>query len=183
MAQHLKIVSFDSITLIMGSLRKPKRIKLRTDDEREQMWLVKAGEDLRMDERIEEMFKMINNILCSNALCIERELVLRTYDVIPLNRSTGIIEWIENTIPIKSLISESMKAQQIKQSIDEIIRNDYVNPFTKITRKAHGGAMYCEGILKYKTLHKRLLASFKKAQKRLPETTLQLSLIHMSRNK
>ena len=39
----------------MSSIRKPKRLVIRGDDEREHMFLVKAGEDLRMDQRIEEV--------------------------------------------------------------------------------------------------------------------------------
>ena len=40
----------------MNSIRKPKRLTIRGDDEREHMFLVKAGEDLRMDQRIEEVY-------------------------------------------------------------------------------------------------------------------------------
>ena len=39
----------------MGSLRKPKRLTIRGNDERDHMFLVKAGEDLRLDQRIEEV--------------------------------------------------------------------------------------------------------------------------------
>ena len=39
----------------MSSLRKPKRITIRGDDEREYMFLIKGGEDLRMDQRVEQV--------------------------------------------------------------------------------------------------------------------------------
>ena len=39
----------------MSSLRKPKRITIRGDDEREYMFLIKGGEDLRVDQRIEQV--------------------------------------------------------------------------------------------------------------------------------
>lgn len=35
----------------MGSLRKPKRLTIHGSDEREYSFLVKAGEDLRQDQR------------------------------------------------------------------------------------------------------------------------------------
>ena len=41
--------------LVMNSLRKPKRLTIRGDDEKEWMFLVKAGEDLRLDQRIEQV--------------------------------------------------------------------------------------------------------------------------------
>ena len=39
----------------MSSLRKPKRITIRGDDELEHMFLIKGGEDLRMDQRVEQV--------------------------------------------------------------------------------------------------------------------------------
>ena len=44
----------------MSSIRKPKRLTIRGDDEKEYMFLVKGGEDLRMDQRIEQVL-----VLCS----------------------------------------------------------------------------------------------------------------------
>lgn len=39
----------------MSSIRKPKRIIIRGDDEKDYMFLVKGGEDLRLDQRIEQV--------------------------------------------------------------------------------------------------------------------------------
>ncbi len=39
----------------MSSMRKPKRVTIRGDNEREYMFLVKGGEDLRQDQRIEQV--------------------------------------------------------------------------------------------------------------------------------
>lgn len=47
----MKITSFDPQVSVMGSLRKPKRLTIHGSDEREYSFLVKAGEDLRQDQR------------------------------------------------------------------------------------------------------------------------------------
>lgn len=39
----------------MSSIRKPKRLTIRGDDEKDYLFLIKAGEDLRLDQRIEEV--------------------------------------------------------------------------------------------------------------------------------
>lgn len=44
----------------MSSLRKPKRITFRGDDSREYKFLVKGSEDLRMDQRIEQVCEKLN---------------------------------------------------------------------------------------------------------------------------
>ena len=43
----------------MSSLRKPMRITVRGDNEREYMFLVKGGEDLRQDQRVEQVTTFI----------------------------------------------------------------------------------------------------------------------------
>ena len=53
----------------MSSIRKPKRLVIRGDDEGEHMFLVKAGEDLRMDQRIEEVSSM--NLSGIGPLCCQ----------------------------------------------------------------------------------------------------------------
>ena len=39
----------------MNSIRKPKRLMIIGDDSKEYMFLVKSGEDLRLDQRIEQV--------------------------------------------------------------------------------------------------------------------------------
>ncbi len=128
-SSHLTIVSFDPSIRTMGSIRKPKKVTIRTNDEREENWLVKGGEDLRMDQRIEQLFDVTNQILTSSSACVSRNLVIRTFDVIPMTRSMGIIEWVPNTMPIKGMLKEQMKKQKIKATFTDFIRGDYLPQF------------------------------------------------------
>ncbi|KAI9359803.1 hypothetical protein BD770DRAFT_319254 [Pilaira anomala] len=78
---HAKVASFGAQVLVMESIRKPKRLTINGTDEKEYHFLVKGGEDLRLDQRIEQLF-----------------------GVIPMSLNLGIIEWVNNTKPIKSCI-------------------------------------------------------------------------------
>ncbi|KAI9317523.1 hypothetical protein BX666DRAFT_1857295, partial [Dichotomocladium elegans] len=80
-SMHAKIVRFDERILIMRSLRKPKRLTMYGTDEKKHMFLVKGGEDLRLDQRIEQLFEISNQ-------------------VIPLSTNVGIIEWINDIRPL-----------------------------------------------------------------------------------
>ena len=44
----------------MTSLRKPKRISIRGSDAHDHLFLVKCGEDLRLDQRIEQVMMMMS---------------------------------------------------------------------------------------------------------------------------
>lgn len=67
----------------MDSLRKPKKITIRGSDEREHSFMVKGGEDLRIDQRVEFVFTNMNKIMAEDKN--SRNFSLRTYAVIPLN--------------------------------------------------------------------------------------------------
>lgn len=81
----MKIFSYVSWQVkVMTSIRKPKRITIRGNDEREYHYLVKGGEDLRQDQRIEQLFFLMNQALESDPACKQRNLKIKTYQVIPM---------------------------------------------------------------------------------------------------
>lgn len=68
----------------MTSIRRPKRITIRGNDEKEYKYLVKCGEDLRQDQRIEQLLDLMNDIYARHVTCRQRHLHIRTYHVIPM---------------------------------------------------------------------------------------------------
>lgn len=51
----MRVSSFDPKILVMGSLRRPKRLKIHGNDEKDYPYLVKGGEDLRLDQRVQQV--------------------------------------------------------------------------------------------------------------------------------
>lgn len=47
--------TFSPQVQVMSSMRKPKKVIIRGDNEREYPFLIKGGEDLRQDQRIEQV--------------------------------------------------------------------------------------------------------------------------------
>ena len=86
--------------LVLNSIRKPKRIIIRGDDEWEYPFLVKGGEDLRLDQRIEQLFGIMNQILREDPACCQRGLRLRTYKVVPMTprytHVSSVLCWIDS---------------------------------------------------------------------------------------
>jgi DNA-dependent protein kinase catalytic subunit len=111
---HVKIAGFDEKILVLSSIRKPKRVTIRGDDEKEYMFLVKGGEDLRLDQRIEQLFGVMNRILQEDPACCQRGLSLTTYNVIPMTPRVGIIEWVQNTKPLKEFLFEGRTDNEAK---------------------------------------------------------------------
>eukprot|EP00752_Nemacystus_decipiens_P003549 g3275.t1 len=107
-SQHTRIVSFDSDLLVMHSLRLPKRLIMHGDDERDHVFLVKGGEDLRVDQRVEQLFEVMNAVIETSASCRRARLSNKTYKVIPVTPDIGLIEWVQNTRALKSVIEEGL---------------------------------------------------------------------------
>ncbi|KAL4240201.1 hypothetical protein ACF0H5_000995 [Mactra antiquata] len=105
---HVKIAGFDERINVMSSIRKPKKLVIRGNDEREYPFLVKGGEDLRQDQRIEQLFYRMNQTFYQNSTCRSLKLKLKTYQVIPMTPRVGLIEWVSNTIPLKDFILDSL---------------------------------------------------------------------------
>ncbi|KAG8442079.1 hypothetical protein GDO86_011029, partial [Hymenochirus boettgeri] len=111
---HVKISGFDERVKVMSSIRKPKRIVIQGNNERDYPFLVKGGEDLRQDQRIEQLFDIMNIILSNDAACSQRHMQLKTYQVIPMTKRIGLIEWLEKTCTLKEFILGSMTENEEK---------------------------------------------------------------------
>ena len=79
---HIKIVGFDEKLLVLHSLRLPKRITIRGHDEKDYRFLVKGGEDIRQDQRIEALFSIMNDLYDNDPNCNQSNsahITVRTY--------------------------------------------------------------------------------------------------------
>lgn len=66
----------------MSSLRKPIKITILGMDTKEYPFLVKFGEDIRQDQRIEQLLSLMNNIFKNDSACANQGLNILTYQVI-----------------------------------------------------------------------------------------------------
>ncbi|XP_064117191.1 DNA-dependent protein kinase catalytic subunit-like [Macrobrachium nipponense] len=116
---HVKISNFDENILVMPSLRVPMRIVIRGDDEKDYKFLVKWGEDLRTDQRMQQVFGLMNKIYASSSLCanLTSRPSLDTFQVIPLLLNTGLLQWVESTRPMQAFLEDSA----IKSERDNLV--------------------------------------------------------------
>eukprot|EP01050_Picozoa_sp_SAG11_P019721 SAG11_NODE_3190_length_2623_cov_2.275357_5_plen_193_part_00 len=78
----------------------------------------KGGDDLRQDAVMEQVFGVANRLLRNNAETRRRNLRIRTYKVVPMTPSVGVLEWCDNTQPIGSYLLGSRGAHQRYRSTD-----------------------------------------------------------------
>uniref|UniRef100_A0A7M4FRJ4 Serine/threonine-protein kinase ATR n=1 Tax=Crocodylus porosus TaxID=8502 RepID=A0A7M4FRJ4_CROPO len=114
------IAGFDDTVEILASLQKPKKISLKGSDGKSYIMMCKPKDDLRKDCRLMEFNSLINKFLRKDAESRRRELHIRTYAVIPLNDECGIIEWVNNTAGLRSILIKLYKEKGIYMTGKEL---------------------------------------------------------------
>lgn len=103
---HVLIVSFLPTLEVMVSKCKPRRMKILGSDGREYMFLLKGTEDLRQDERVMQLFGLVNQSLLQDAKTNRKELGIRRFSVVPLSREAGLVGWVHNCDTLHGLIKD-----------------------------------------------------------------------------
>ena len=103
--KNVKIASIRKTLLILGSIRRPKRITVHGSNEKDYHLLIKGGEDLRLDQRVQQLFQIMNTIFSDDPACMNRDLHIKTFNVVPITNRLGSLEWVDNTEPMKNIIN------------------------------------------------------------------------------
>ncbi|XP_023688567.2 DNA-dependent protein kinase catalytic subunit isoform X1 [Paramormyrops kingsleyae] len=173
---HAKIKGFDERVKVMSSIRRPKRLIIRGHDERDYPFLVKGGEDLRQDQRIEQLFSIMNIILSQDAACSQRNMKLSTYQVVPMTTRIGLIEWMENTCTLKEFLYTRMTEDEQQNATRP--HDVFDNWLTRVAGKVNGILRYAEAYKKAKRAD--TVTNFKKIENLVPENLLRRAFIKMS---
>ncbi|RMZ52908.1 hypothetical protein APUTEX25_001027, partial [Auxenochlorella protothecoides] len=112
------IGSFRSQLHVITSKQRPRKLTILGSDGAEYMFLLKGHEDLRQDERVMQLFGLVNNMLANDRVTAERDLSIARYAVIPLSPNSGLIGWVPNTDTLHSLIREYRDARKIPLNVE-----------------------------------------------------------------
>lgn len=91
-----RIVTIDRVSQtvhLIHSKTCPKKMKFLGTDGVARSFLLKAHEDLRLDQFIMELFGSINQLLLSNGT--QNTYRIRRYSVTPISSQSGLIQWID----------------------------------------------------------------------------------------
>jgi len=92
---------------LIGGINLPKVIECIGSDGNIYKQLVKGSDDLRQDAVLSKIFNLVNVLLKKDQSIRKRQLSIRTYNIIPLSPRSGIIEWVQNTIPFGTYLTEA----------------------------------------------------------------------------
>ncbi|KAK4151510.1 hypothetical protein C8A00DRAFT_17083 [Chaetomidium leptoderma] len=126
------IHKFESDMSIASGVSAPKIITAVGTDGHRYKQLVKGGnDDLRQDAIMEQVFAAVSELLKLHRTTRQRNLGVRTYKVLPLTSSSGLIEFVSDTIPLHEYLMPAHEKYHPKDLKGSQCRKEISNAQTK----------------------------------------------------
>jgi len=109
----VRIESFAPELEVMKSKHRPRRVVIHGDNGREYTFLLKGNEDLRLDERVMQLFRLVNSLLKKDVRTRKHYLTIDRYSISPLSPTSGLIGWVLHSDTFHQLISEYRNSNNI----------------------------------------------------------------------
>ena len=126
----VRIASFDRTVAVMTSKQKPRRIGIMGSDGKKHGFLLKGKEDLRQDERVMQVFELVNALFSQDNHT--KNLGITVYSVLPLSPQVGLVGWVENTDTLHGLIKDYRDARNIPLNIEHRLMVGLAPPLDKL---------------------------------------------------
>ncbi|TKY89101.1 hypothetical protein EX895_001632 [Sporisorium graminicola] len=100
----VSIARYSETFTTAGGIHLPKISECIGSDGKRYKQLFKRDDDLRQDAVMQQVFRMVNELLRAERRTRERKLAIRTYTVLPLGPQCGMLEFVTNTVPLGDVL-------------------------------------------------------------------------------
>lgn len=163
----------DTVMVASSGVSHPKIMKMLLSTGEHQRILLKAPDDLRQDSIMTQVFEKVNVLFWKDIETRKRNLRIRTYNVLPLGPTSGVLEFVPNSMPLIEILkslhnedemdintarlkikevqnqSKSVRYQVYKDICKRItpnLRTFFFNNFTSSDLWFKSRSLYCHGI-------------------------------------
>lgn len=163
----------ENIVIAASGVSHPKIMKMILSTGESQRMLLKAPDDLRQDSIMKQVFEKVNKLLWRNIETRKRNLRIRTYNVSPLGPTSGVLEFVPNSMPLIDILkslhqgdemditearlkmkefqsqSKNVRIQVYKEICHKVtpnLRTFFFNNFTSSDSWFESRTLYCHGI-------------------------------------
>jgi len=124
----IMITGFEPEGVTLNTKTRPKKLSLQGSDGRLYPFLLKGGEELRVDETVMKIGEVLKASAPSSLSWT------RFYEVLPLGERVGLIQWVEHAVPLLTLFkSWHAKAARTKPATELPPKSgtDFINGMVK----------------------------------------------------
>lgn len=129
----IRIMSFDPILQVVQTKKLPRKMTLKASDGHSYMYALKGDEDIRQDERVMQLFGLVNTLLDSDSESFKRHLSIQRFPAIPLSQNSGLLGWVCNSDTLHALIKEYRESRRILVNIEHRIMLQMAPDYDSLT--------------------------------------------------
>ncbi|BFU19876.1 fkbp-rapamycin associated protein frap putative [Entamoeba histolytica] len=129
----ITIKSIYPILEVIPSKQRPRKLTIIGSNGKEYQYVLKGHEDLRQDERVMQLFGLVNDLLASNSETSKIHLFIHCYDVIPLSPMSGLIGWVPHSITIHQFVKEYRNGKNVQVDTEKILCNRIAPRYDNLT--------------------------------------------------
>jgi len=129
----ISIVGFDPTATVIQSKQRPRKLGLTGSDGNKYFYVLKGHEDIRQDERVMQLFGLVNTLLAHDPESLKRHLNIQRYAAIPLSTQSGLLGWVPNSDTLHVLIREYRESRKILLNIEHRIMLQMAPDYDNLT--------------------------------------------------
>ena len=129
----VRIAAFDPVTNVIQSKQRPRKLTLKGSDGQTYAYALKGHEDIRQDERVMQLFGLVNTLLMNDTESRKRHLNIQRYPAIPLSTQSGLLGWVPNSDTLHVLIREYRESRKILLNIEHRIMLQMAPDYDNLT--------------------------------------------------
>ncbi|KAF9223956.1 phosphatidylinositol 3-kinase [Gyrodon lividus] len=114
----IRIASFATKLTVIASKQRPRRLSLKGDDGKDYLYVLKGHEDLRQDERVMQLFSLVNTLLSVDTNSFKRRLHIQRYAVTPLAPNAGLMGWVKDSDTLHVLVRDYRDSRKVLLNIE-----------------------------------------------------------------
>jgi hypothetical protein len=126
------IKGFSPAIDVIASKQRPRKMTMLGSDGQHYPFLLKGHEDLRQDERVMQLFGLINVCLDNARMTNNRGLSIVRYSVLPLSNNSGVIGWVQNCDTINQLVKQYRETKEIRLLLEVKLLNSKSQNYDKL---------------------------------------------------
>ena len=129
----IRILSFDHVFTVIPSKQRPRKMTLRGSDGQAYTFVLKGHEDIRQDERVMQLFGLVNTLLNNDSESFKRHLNIQRFPAIPLSQQSGLLGWVPNSDTLHNLIKDYREKRRILLNIEHRIMLQMAPDYDNLT--------------------------------------------------
>ena len=129
----IRILGFEHVFTVIPSKQRPRKMTLQGSDGIPYTFALKGHEDIRQDERVMQLFGLVNTLLNNDSESFKRHLNIQQFPAIPLSQNSGLLGWVPNSDTLHNLIKDYRESRKILLNIEHRIMLQMAPDYDNLT--------------------------------------------------